>query len=102
MLVPGLDTRNIDLLPLNGYVVRFEDSLYRLGDFCTNTIPFEIISVQLKSSKKGGCCDEPGMRVVVYFPPYLVGLKMSDCTVAIAAHAGQSQGSLNIDVVAYS
>lgn len=26
----------------------------------------------------------PGMSVVVYFPPNLVGLKMSDCTVAIA------------------
>ena len=26
----------------------------------------------------------PGMRVVVYLPPNLVGLKISDCTVAIA------------------
>lgn len=26
----------------------------------------------------------PGMSVVVYLPPNLVGLKMSDCTVAIA------------------
>ncbi len=26
----------------------------------------------------------PGMRVVVYFPPNLVGLNISDCTVAIA------------------
>lgn len=26
----------------------------------------------------------PGIRVVVYFPPYLVGLNISDCTVAIA------------------
>jgi hypothetical protein len=29
-------------------------------------------------------CVVPGMRVTVYFPPYLVGLKMSDCTVAYA------------------
>ncbi len=29
----------------------------------------------------------PGMRVVVYFPPNLVGLNISDCTVAIAKDA---------------
>ena len=90
MFVPSLDTSNIDLLPFDGYVVRFEDSLYRLGDFGTNTITFKMISVQLKSSKRS-ICDKPGMRVVVYFPPYFVGLNMSDCTVAIAAQAGQSQ-----------
>ena len=28
----------------------------------------------------------PGMRVTVYLPPNLVGLKISDCRVAIAAH----------------
>ena len=26
----------------------------------------------------------PGMRVTVYLPPYFVGLKISDCTVAMA------------------
>ncbi len=31
----------------------------------------------------------PGMRVVVYFPPYFVGLKISDWTVAIAAYVRQ-------------
>jgi hypothetical protein len=36
--VAGVDTRYVDLLPLNGNVVRLEDLLDRLGDLSTDTI----------------------------------------------------------------
>ena len=36
--VAGVDTRNIDLLPLDGHVVRLEDLLDRLGDLSTDTV----------------------------------------------------------------
>ena len=42
------------------------------------------------------------MRVVVYFPPNLVGLKMSDCTVAIARKLSKSQHSIVAVVLSYS
>ncbi len=39
MDVAGVNTRNIDLLPLNGHVVRLEDLLDRLGNLSADTIP---------------------------------------------------------------
>ena len=36
--VAGVNTRDIDLLPLNGHVVRLEDLLNRLGDLSTDTV----------------------------------------------------------------
>jgi hypothetical protein len=36
--VAGVDTRDVDLLPLNGNVVRLEDLLDRLGDLSTDTV----------------------------------------------------------------
>ena len=38
MDIAGIDTRNIDLLPLNRNVVRLEDFLNRLRDLSTNTV----------------------------------------------------------------
>jgi hypothetical protein len=34
----------------------------------------------------------PGIRVTVYFPPYFVGLKISDWTVAMAAMRVRKKG----------
>jgi len=36
--IAGVDTRDVDLLPLNGDVVRLEDLLDRLGDLSTDTV----------------------------------------------------------------
>ena len=36
--VARVDTRDVDLLPLNGHVVRLEDLLDRLGDLSTDTV----------------------------------------------------------------
>lgn len=38
MDVAGVDTRDVDLLPLNGHIVRLEDLLDRLGDLSTDTV----------------------------------------------------------------
>jgi hypothetical protein len=38
VLVSGINTANIHLLPLNGHIIGLEDSLNRLGDFSTDTI----------------------------------------------------------------
>ena len=38
--------------------------------------------MKLERGRKLNC--SPGISVVVYLPPNLVGLKISDCTVAIA------------------
>ena len=38
----------------------------------------------------------PGMSVVVYLPPNLVGLKMSDCTVAIAGNHSVNERGLDL------
>jgi hypothetical protein len=37
----------------------------------------------------------PGISVTVYLPPYLVGLKMSDCTVAMAFEPAVSKRCTN-------
>ena len=41
MLVTGLDTRNVDLFPLDGDIVGPEDGLDRLGDLGANTVTYE-------------------------------------------------------------
>ena len=38
VLVTGVNTANIDLLPLNGHVVRLKDGLDRFGDLGTNSV----------------------------------------------------------------
>lgn len=40
MFVSTLDSRDVDLFPLNWDIVGFEDGLNRLSDFGTNTIPY--------------------------------------------------------------
>src|SRR5271155_6088029 len=40
------------------------------------------LKIVLTDSATSAPIPSPGMRVTVYFPPYLAGLKMSDCTVA--------------------
>ena len=82
--VARVDTRDVDLLPLNGHVVRLEDLLDRLGDLSTDTVTCacsESMSNYRRLSRI------PGIRVTVYLPPNLVGLKMSWVTVAIAVAA---------------
>lgn len=89
MLVAVLHAGNIDLLPLNGDVVGLEDLLDRLGDFGTNTITYTTCSGPARALRWvdmfwAYLAGVPGMRVTVYLPPNLVGLKMSWPTVAIA------------------
>lgn len=104
MLVSSIETADIDLFPLNGDVVSFEDGLDGLCDFQTDTITYnsnhESAPTQAKNcihtwqqpsmlskvSLSRANCSVPGIKVAVYLPPYLVGLKMSDCTVAMPAH----------------
>jgi hypothetical protein len=38
VLVAGVDTANIDLLPLDGHVVGLEDGLDRFSDLGTNSV----------------------------------------------------------------
>jgi len=38
MLISGLDTSNVDLLPLDGHIVGFEDRFDRLGNLCANPV----------------------------------------------------------------
>lgn len=44
VLVTGVNTANIDLLPLNGNVVGLEDGLDRLGDLSTDTVTLSSVS----------------------------------------------------------
>jgi hypothetical protein len=44
VLVAAVDTGNIDLLPLDGYVVGLEDGLDRLGNFSTDTVTLSSVS----------------------------------------------------------
>lgn len=37
-LVSGVDTADIDLLPLNGHIVGLEDGLHRLSNLSTDTV----------------------------------------------------------------
>jgi len=80
VLVTSLDTRNVDLLPFYWNVVCLEDLANRLRHFSTNTITCgessECDLDWVLASDKRFCA--PGIRVTVYFPPYLLGLKMSD------------------------
>ena len=94
MLISRFDSSNVDLLPLNGYVIGLKDCLNGFGNLSTDAIA-------CNSSKRPGngkveirlnC--SPGMSVDVYLPPNLVGLKMSDCTVAIAEGAFSQRSRL--------
>ncbi len=84
MLISRLDSRDINLLPLDRYVIGLKDGLDGFGNLSTNTVAYVLESVGLMEERgmKPNCL--PGMSVVVYFPPNLVGLKISDCTVAMA------------------
>jgi hypothetical protein len=81
VLVAGVDARNINLFPFNWYIVSFEDSLDSFGNLSSDTVTYTAARqnglkvLSLLSSL-------PGIRVTVYFPPYFVGLKISDSTVA--------------------
>lgn len=81
--VACLDTGDVDLLPLDGHVVRLEDLLDRLGNLSTDTVTCALFNIETRIM--GGYGGVPGIRVTVYLPPNLVGLKMSWLTVAIAA-----------------
>jgi hypothetical protein len=45
VLVAGLDTRDVDLLPLNGNIVCLEDLLDRLGDLGTDTVTCALFNI---------------------------------------------------------
>ena len=102
VLVASVDTADVDLLPLDGDVIGLEDGLDRLGDLSTNSVTypksvFPFLCFARRQEVDGAIeeiCDEsiPGIRVTVYLPPYLVGLKMSDCTVAKANCERKKQG----------
>lgn len=80
VLVAGLDTGHVDLFPLDWHIVGLE---YRLDGFCyfgTDTVTYSPSCQKSSSLIIAGFV--PGMRVTVYFPPYFVGLKISDCIVA--------------------
>jgi hypothetical protein len=56
--VARVDTRHVDLLPLNGDVVRLEDLLDRLGDLSTDTVTcalFNIVSRGLRRLQSRPC-----------------------------------------------
>lgn len=85
MFAARVHTGDIDLFPLNGDVVGFEDGLDGFGDLGSDTVTWmrdSVLAVVLALHHKlpGRCV--PGIKVTVYFPPYLVGLKISDSTVA--------------------
>lgn len=110
MLAALLHTGDINLFPLDGYIVGLEDGLDRLGDFGTDTVtcvvdlvlvldvlysypslhPSDVPPLAIEISFPAStfllrCWDRiPGIRVTVYLPPNLVGLKISDEMVAYA------------------
>ena len=97
-LVSGVDTADIDLFPLNGHILGLEDGLHGFRNLSTDTVTYSpkffVNGFRLEFYAQNGRAIGgaawwhivPGMRVTVYFPPYLVGLKMSsDWSVAIAA-----------------
>lgn len=84
--VARVDTRDVDLLPLNGHVVRLEDLLDRLGHLSTDTVT---CACSISGRIFGRVSRLPGIKVTVYLPPNLVGLKMSWPTVAIAVAASE-------------
>jgi hypothetical protein len=44
--VASLDTGDVDLLPLNGHVVRLEDLLHRLGNLSTDTVTCAMFNIR--------------------------------------------------------
>ncbi len=83
MLISSLNSSDVDLLPLNRNIIGFEDGLNGFGNLSPNTVAYIRVS-SLEIGKMNEAHLLPGMSVVVYLPPNLVGLKISDCTVAIA------------------
>ena len=90
MLDSSIDTRCIYLLPFHRNVVCLEYCLYRLCDFSPDTVTYYLFSHCSAFIGCTACWRIPGINVTVYFPPYLVGWKMSDCKVAIAVGLNQS------------
>lgn len=82
LLVALLHAGDIDLLPLHGDIVRLENLLDRFRHFSTDTVAYCGCEKRSQSLDPGRA-DVPGMRVTVYFPPNLVGLKMSEETLAM-------------------
>ena len=73
MLISRLDSGDVDLLPLNGYIIRLEYCLDGFGNLSTDTVACNYKSAA--STSEGGMrlnCS-PGMSVDVYLPPNLVG-----------------------------
>ena len=83
MFITRLDTRDVYLLPIDWNIICLEDCFDRLRDFGTNAIAWWSVSCAARRSM-GFVLDLPGIKVTVYLPPNLVGLKMSDDSVAIA------------------
>jgi hypothetical protein len=90
--VARVDTRDINLLPLNGHIVRLEDLLDRLGDLSTDSVTCACSISRLFAFYRR-LSRVPGIRVTVYLPPNFVGLKISWPTVAIAVAASESASS---------
>lgn len=93
VLASSLHTRDIDLLPLDGHIVGLEDGLDRLGNLSTDTVTCEYPlspAATLSFHVLSFLWRIPGIKVTVYLPPNLVGLKMSDDTVAYAMSLCQS------------
>lgn len=86
MLVSGVNAANIHLLPFNGNIIGFENGLNGFSNFGTDSVALgeEIEGLVEILIYKGNGQKIPGIRVTVYLPPYLVGLKISDWTVAKA------------------
>lgn len=93
MLAAVLHAGDINLLPFDGYIVGLEDSLDRFRDFGTDSVTWDDISVLCSWVPPSSYLLQPffflllhlhhgdrvpGIRVTVYFPPNLVGLKISD------------------------
>ena len=88
VLVTRGDTRHVHLLPFYWDIVGPEDGLNGLGYFGSDAITFfsqhDGVSRSMKAPQALNGSIVPGMSDTVYRPPNFVGLKMSDCTVAIA------------------
>jgi hypothetical protein len=86
VFVAGVHAGDIDLFPLDGHVVRFEHCFDGFGYFgadsvtCTRKVLVRVTEVWF--SERAVVFVVPGIKVTVYFPPYFVGLKISDSTVA--------------------
>ena len=93
VLITSVNTGDIHLFPFDWDVVGFENRLHGLCNFCTNTITCLKVSAStsyvLPPQISIPFFIVPGIRVTVYLPPYLVGLKISDCIVAMATELNQ-------------